>query len=49
VKVDVPCFDEKKDVTTFSNWLVAMEDYFDWYDTYSLGSYGTLSQVTFSE
>ena len=29
VKVDVLYFDGKIDATTFSDWLVAMEDYFD--------------------
>ena len=32
VKVDVPSFDGNMDATTFSDWLVAMEDYFDWYE-----------------
>ena len=32
VKVDVPSFDGKIDATTFSDWIVAMEDYFDWYE-----------------
>ena len=32
VKVDVPSFDEKIDATTFSDWLVGMENYFDWYE-----------------
>ena len=32
VKVDVTIFDGKIDVTTFSDWLVAIEDYFDWYE-----------------
>jgi len=32
VKVDEPSFDGKIDATTFSNWIVAMEDYFDWYE-----------------
>jgi len=32
VKVDVRSFDEKIDATTFSDWIVAMEDYFDWYE-----------------
>ena len=31
MKVDVPSFDGKIDATTFSDWIVAMEDYFDWY------------------
>ena len=29
VKVDVPIFDDKVYVTTFSNLIVAMEDYVD--------------------
>ena len=29
VKVDVPYFDGKIDSTTFSDWIVAMEDHFD--------------------
>ena len=32
VKVDVPSFDGKIDATTFADWIVAMEDYFDWYE-----------------
>ena len=32
VKVDVPSFDGKIDATTFSDWIIAMEDYFDWYE-----------------
>ena len=32
VKVNMPSFDGKIDATTFSNWLVAMEDYIDWYE-----------------
>ena len=32
MKVDVPSFDGNIDATTFSDWLVAMEDYFDWYE-----------------
>ena len=30
VKVDVPSFDGKIDATTFSDWVIAMDDYFDW-------------------
>jgi len=36
VKVDVPSFDEKIDATTFSNWLVAKEDYFDWHEMFDI-------------
>ena len=32
VKVDVPSFDGKIDATTSSDWIVATEDYFDWYE-----------------
>ena len=32
MKVDVPSFDGNIDATVFSDWLVAMEDYFDWYE-----------------
>ena len=32
VKVNVPSFDGKIDATTFSDWLVAMDDYFDKYE-----------------
>jgi len=32
VRVDVPTYDGKIDATTFSNWIVAMKDYFDWYE-----------------
>jgi len=32
VKLDVPSFDGKIDATPFSDWLVAMEEYFDWYE-----------------
>ena len=32
VKVNVPSFDGKIDATHFSNWMVAMEGYFDWYE-----------------
>jgi len=32
VKVDVSSFDGKIDVITFFDWLVAVEDYFDWYE-----------------
>ena len=32
VKVDVPSFDGKIDATTYSYWLVVMEDYFDWWE-----------------
>jgi len=32
MKVDVPSFDGKIDATTFFDWLVAMEDYFDRYE-----------------
>jgi len=32
VKVDVPSFDGKIDAATFSDWIVAMEDYFNWYE-----------------
>ena len=31
VRVDVPTYDGKIDATTFSDWIVAMEDYFDSY------------------
>ena len=37
VKVDVPFFDGKIDATTFSNWIVGMEDYFDWYEISDIG------------
>lgn len=30
-KVDVPTYDGKLIPKLFSNWLIAMEDYFDWY------------------
>ena len=36
VKVGVPSFDEKIDATTFSNWLVAKEDYFDWHEMFDI-------------
>ena len=36
VKVDVPSFDGKIDATTFSDWLVSMKEYFDWYDMYDI-------------
>ena len=29
VRIDVPTYDDKIDATTFSDWIVAMEDYFD--------------------
>ena len=32
VKVDVPSFDWKIDATTFSDWIVAIEDFFDRYE-----------------
>jgi len=32
VKIDVPSIDRKIDATTFSDWIVAIEDYFDWYE-----------------
>ena len=31
VKVDVPTYDGRLEANTFSDWLIAMEDYFDWY------------------
>jgi len=36
VKVDVLFFDGKIDVTTFSDWIVAIEDYLDWYEMYDI-------------
>ena len=36
VKVDVASFDGKIDATTFSDWLVAMENYFDWYEMFDV-------------
>ena len=32
-KVNASSFDGKLDATTFSDWIVAMEDYFDWIKT----------------
>ena len=32
VKVSAPEFDDRMDPTAFSNWLVAIEEYFDWYE-----------------
>ena len=32
VKVSAPEFDGRMDPTAFSNWLVAIEEYFDWYE-----------------
>ena len=32
VKVEVPSFDGKINAITFSDWPVAMEDNFDWYE-----------------
>ena len=32
MKVDVRSFDGKIDATTFSDWIVVMKDYFDWYE-----------------
>jgi len=31
VKVDIPTHDGRIDANTFSDWLIAMEDYFDCY------------------
>jgi len=31
VKLDVPFFYGKADATTFFDWIVTIEDYFDWY------------------
>jgi len=31
VRVDVPIYDGRLDANNFSNWLIAMEDYFAWY------------------
>jgi len=36
VKVDVPSFDGKIDAITLSDWLVAMKDYFDWYEMFNI-------------
>ena len=30
VKVDIPAYDGRLDPDTFLEWLIAMEDYFDW-------------------
>jgi len=43
VKVDVLSFDGKIDATTFFDWLVAMEDYFDWYEM------STIERVQFAK
>ena len=32
VKVSAPKFDGRMDPNVFSNWLVAIEEYFDWYE-----------------
>ena len=32
VKVSAPKFDGRMDPNAFSNWLVVIEEYFDWYE-----------------
>ena len=32
VKVDVPTYGGKIDAATFLDWIITMEDYFDWYE-----------------
>ena len=32
VKVSAPKFDGRMDCNVFSDWLVAIEEYFDWYE-----------------
>ena len=32
VKVSAPKFDGRMDCNAFSDWLVAIEEYFDWYE-----------------
>ena len=36
MKVDVPSFNGKIDAIAFSDYLVAMEDCFDWYEIFDL-------------
>ena len=36
VKVDVHSLDGKIDATASIGWLVAMEDYFDWYEMFDI-------------
>jgi len=39
LKVESRCtliFDGKMDTTSFSDWLVSMEDYFDWYEMFDV-------------
>lgn len=36
VKEDVPSFDGKIDATTFFDWLVPMQDCFDWYEMFDI-------------